>query len=224
MKKILEDTNTLLVSIIGIIGGLIWAINSNWDYEPAILISLSAIGLFSFLAIKIFGENVRPIIEVELKHSRSSRGPIIMAADISPQNSEGDYLSEENGIYRYEFEHLYELIIRNNSINNAYNIEVYAENNHFLKFQNATSSLEPLIISKPRIIKVKYNFGKNQTTKASLEELSIKFTDELRSTSFMIEYQDENRKTYFTKFNPPKNNIILNKKTKFDKSKYRLIS
>lgn len=224
MKKILEDTNTLLVSIIGIIGGLTWAVNNNWDYEPVILLSLSGIGLLSFLGIKIFGENVRPIVEAELKHTGSNRGPIIMVPGISPQNSKGYYLSEEDGIYHCEFEHSYELIIRNNSTNNAYNVAIYVDNNHFLKFLNDTSSLEPLIIDKPRVIKMKYNFGKNQTVKDSLEELSIKFNDELRTTTFITEYQDENRKTYFTKFNAPKNNLILRKKPKFDKSKYRLIS
>ncbi|MGK4568576.1 hypothetical protein [Flavobacterium sp. 3HN19-14] len=224
MKRILEDTNTLLASIVGTIGGLIWAIKTSWDYEPVILLSVSVIGLLSFLGIKIFVENVRPIVEVELNQTGSNDSPMMMAPGISPQNNEGYYLSEEDGIYHYEFEHQYDLVIRNNSINNAYNVNIYVEDKYFLKFQNYTSSLEPLMINKPKVIKVKYEFGENMTQQQSLDELSVKFNDQLKKTNFIIEYQDENRKTYFTQFNAPKTNQILKKNPKFDKSKYRLIS
>lgn len=224
MKRIFEETYTLLVSIIGIIGGLIWAINDNWSFEPVILLSVSTIGLLCFLAIKVFGESVRPIVEVELQQTRSNRGPLMLAPGLSPQNSEGQYLHEENGLYHYEFEHTYDFVIRNNSINNAYDVNMYVENKYFLKFQNETSSLEPLTIDKPKIIKVKYNFGRNLTAKESLDELSVKFNNDLKNTVFIIEYHDENRKKYYTKFNPPKTNTILKKEPKFDKSKYRLIS
>jgi hypothetical protein len=224
MKRIFEETSTLIGSIIGIVGGLIWAINENWNYEPVILISVSAIALLCFLGIKIFGEDIRPIVEVEMKQTGSNRGPQMITPGISPQNSDGYYLQEVNGIYLYEFEHSYDLVIRNNSINNAYNVNIYVENKYFLKFHNETSSLEPLIIDKPKIIKVKYNFSKNMTTQESLDELSIKFNEELKKTIFIIEYHDENRKTYFTEFNSPKINKIIKKKIEFDKSKYRLIS
>lgn len=224
MRKIFEETSSLIGAIIGIVGGLIWAINDNWNYEPVILISVSVIALLCFLGIKIFGEDIRPIVEVEMKQTGSNRGPQMRTPGISPQNSEGYYLQEENGIYHYEFEHSYDLLIRNNSINNAYNVKIYVENKYFLKFQNDTSSLEPLIIEKPKIIKVKYNFSRNMTTQESLDELSIKFNEELKKTIFIIEYHDENRKTYFTEFNSPKTNKIIKKKIEFDKSKYRQIS
>jgi hypothetical protein len=217
MKRIFEETSTLIGSIIGIVGGLIWAINENWNYEPVILISVSAIALLCFLGIKIFGEDIRPIVEVEMKQTGSNRGPQMITPGISPQNSDGYYLQEVNGIYLYEFEHSYDLVIRNNSINNAYNVNIYVENKYFLKFHNETSSLEPLIIDKPKIIKVKYNFSKNMTTQESLDELSIKFNEELKKTIFIIEYHDENRKTYFTEFNSPKINKIIKKKLNLTK-------
>lgn len=224
MKKIFEDTYTLLASIIGIIGGIIWGISDNWHFEPIILLSVSTIGLLCFIGIKVFGENVRPIVEVELKQTGSNRGPIMMAPGLSPKNSDGHYLHEENGIYHYEFEHSYDFIIRNNSINNAYNVNIYVENKYSLKFQNETSSLEPLTIDKPKIIKVKYNFGRNLTTNESFDELNVKFNDELKNTIFILEYHDENRKTYFTQFHAPKTNTFLKKAPKLEKNKYRLIS
>ena len=224
MKRLLEDTYTLLASIIGIIGGLIWSIKSQWDYEPIILLSVSIIALLCFIGIKTFGEDIRPIVEAEMKQTGSNRGPQMMTPGISPQNSEGYYLQEENGIYHYEFEHSYDLLIRNNSINNAYNVNVYVESKYFLKFHNETSSLEPLIINNPKIIKVKNNFSRNMKHQDSFDELSIKFNEELKKTIFIIEYHDENRKTYFTEFNPPKTNKLIKKKIEFDKSKYRLIS
>lgn len=224
MKRIFEDTNTLLASIIGIVGGLIWAISDNWNWEAIILLSVSVIGLICFLGAKIFGEKVRPMVEVELQQTGSNRGPMMMAPGLSPENNQGHYAFEENGIYHYEFDRSYDLVIRNNSINNAYNVNIYVENNYHLKFQNNTSSLDPLTIDKPKIIKVKYEFGRNMTAQDSLDELSVKFNDELKKTIFLIEYHDENRKTYFTKFNAPKTNMFLKKRPKYDMNKFRLIS
>lgn len=221
MKKILEDSNTFLVSLIGVIGGLIWAIKSNWDFEPVILLSVSVIGLLSFMTIKFFGENSRPNVEAELKHTGSNRGPSVMVPSLSPQNAEGYYLPQENGIFHYEFEHTYDLIIRNNSTQNAYNVKVYAEKNYSLKFLNETNLLDPLIVDKPKTIKAKYNFGKNLTTQESLDELAIKLNDEIRQIKFVIEYQDEQRKTYFTEFFPPNTNVHTKKKRNMGRQQFR---
>lgn len=51
MKKIVHNVSTLLTGIIGFIGGLIWGINSNWDYEPLILMSVSAFEIIAYLVI-----------------------------------------------------------------------------------------------------------------------------------------------------------------------------
>lgn len=224
MKRIFEDTNTLLISIIGTVGGLVWAINDDWNYEPVILLSVSVIGLISFLGIKIFGEKVRPMVEVELQHKGGNRGPMMMAPGLSPQNDQGHYVHETNGIYYYEFERSYDLVIRNNSINNAYNVNIYVEDKYVLKFQNNTSSLTPLTIDSPKVIKMKYEFSRNMTSQDSLDEQTIKFNDELKKIIFIIEYQDENRKTFFTEFKAPKSNTFSKRKPKFDLSTFRLIS
>ena len=70
MRKILEDTNTLLASLIGVVGGLIWCLNNNWGIDAIILLSVSSVGLFCFIAIKLFGETSRPNVEVELKFEK----------------------------------------------------------------------------------------------------------------------------------------------------------
>lgn len=45
MKRLFEDTKTIIVEAVGAIGGFIWAGSSNWDYEPLILMIVSLIGL-----------------------------------------------------------------------------------------------------------------------------------------------------------------------------------
>ncbi|SHM42889.1 hypothetical protein [Flavobacterium chilense] len=223
MKKILEDTNTFLGSIIGIIGGFIWAMKNNWDYEPIILLSVSTVALICFLAIKFFGENTRPNVEAELKRTGSNRGPQMMVPGLSPQNAEGHYLPQENGIFHYDFEYKYNLIIRNNSTQNAYNVKVYVEKNYSLKFLNETNLLDSLTVDKSKIIKAEYNFGRNFSSQESLNELSNHFNDEIRKTKFVIEYQDEQRKTYFTEFFPPNTNIHAKKKPKMGSQEFRQI-
>lgn len=54
MRNILENIKTLIVELIGLIGGFIWAKHSNWDYEPLILMAVSFIGLIIFLFLRFF--------------------------------------------------------------------------------------------------------------------------------------------------------------------------
>ena len=58
----------------------------------------------------------------------------MLAPGISTQNDTGEYIQVEGGIYHYEFEHKYDLIIRNKSTQNAYNVKVYVEKNIILSF------------------------------------------------------------------------------------------
>ncbi|AKP52229.1 hypothetical protein CA2015_2821 [Cyclobacterium amurskyense] len=62
MKKIIENNISFGVSIIGIIGGSIWAYKSNFDPEPLILIALSLFQFFGYLYLCFFGndEELRP--------------------------------------------------------------------------------------------------------------------------------------------------------------------
>ncbi len=80
MKKILEDIKTVIVEIIGLIGGLIWAKKSNWEYEPIILILISLVGIITFIIIKLIPSNEKKDASVtknNLKQTISS--PILNA-------------------------------------------------------------------------------------------------------------------------------------------------
>lgn len=57
MRKILKNTTAAIIAIIGLIGGTMWAINTGWDYEPLILISVSVIELISFMILRFTSKN-----------------------------------------------------------------------------------------------------------------------------------------------------------------------
>ncbi|WP_310595491.1 response regulator [Flavobacterium sp.] len=52
MKSFVENIITFLVAMTGLIGGIIWAINSNWDGEPTILIVISSLEILGFIILK----------------------------------------------------------------------------------------------------------------------------------------------------------------------------
>lgn len=52
MRNILENIKTLIVELIGLIGGFIWAEHSNWDHEPLILMAVSFVGLIIFFVLR----------------------------------------------------------------------------------------------------------------------------------------------------------------------------
>ena len=52
MKKIIESTFTAIVAMAGLIGGSIWGIKTNWEYEPTILMTISAIQLIAFMILR----------------------------------------------------------------------------------------------------------------------------------------------------------------------------
>lgn len=222
MKRILEDIKTFIVEIIGLIGGLFWAKNSNWEYEPIILIAISLVGIILFVIMKLIPSNEeRPIVELEMDYEKSFRSPQKMIPGKSPINAEGYYLQEPDGIYFYEIEHFFKLIVRNNSIQNAYNIKIYVPKVGFLKFRNETNALEPLIINNSKVIQMHYTIAKGMTFSEAEKTLNNKLSEELKSTIIIVEYQNEQRKTYYSTFTPLNNNERL--KGKPDLKNYRLI-
>ena len=52
--KIINSTETFIGALIGLIGGGIWAYNTNYDYEPIILMSLSTLTILGFIISKLF--------------------------------------------------------------------------------------------------------------------------------------------------------------------------
>lgn len=223
MKEILEDVKIFIAETIGIVGGVIWGINSKWDYEPIILLLISSIGMIIFIMLKIIPrDETFPIVELELISNNSFRAPPKMIPDKSPRNENGYYLHEVDGIYFYEIDHMYDLVIRNNSMQNAYNIKIYVPKVHFLKFNNETNSLEPLTINNPKTIKLKYSIGKGMTQNEAEILLNNKITDELKKSEIIVEYQNEKRKTYYSKFTPLNHNERL-KKAPNNLHEYRII-
>jgi hypothetical protein len=57
MKSFVENIITFLVAMTGLIGGIIWAINSNWDGEPTILIVISSLEIIGFIILKSIKED-----------------------------------------------------------------------------------------------------------------------------------------------------------------------
>ena len=51
MKLFIKNIITFFVSLIGFIGGTLWAIKTNWDSEPVILISISSLEIIGFILI-----------------------------------------------------------------------------------------------------------------------------------------------------------------------------
>ena len=222
MKKILEDIKTFLAELVGLIGGIIWAKNTNWDYEPIILISVSLLGIIIFVIIKLLpSDEEKPIVELEMVSDTSFRKAREIIPNVSPRNEDGYYIQEATGIYYYEIDHKFDLIVRNNSIQNAYNVKIYAPKVGFLKFRNETNSLEPLTINSPRTIKMVYHIGKGMNQTEADEALNNKLTDDLKNAFMIVEYQNEKRKTYYSKFTAFNLNELMDKKP--DLENYRII-
>ena len=223
VKEILEDIKLFIAETIGIVGGIIWGINSKWDYEPVILLLISSIGMLIFFILKIIPKDESfPIVELELISNSGFRAPPKMIPDKSPRNEEGYYLQEVDGIYLYEIHHMYDLIIRNNSMQNAYNVKIYVPKVNYLKFKNETNSLEPLTINNPKTINLKYSIGKGMTHHEAEILLNNKITDELKKAEIIVEYQNEKRKKYYSKFIPLNQNERLKKAPK-NLNEYRII-
>lgn len=51
MKSLIHNVFTLIIALIGLIGGLLWCIQSKWDYEPLILLLVSTAEIVSYIAI-----------------------------------------------------------------------------------------------------------------------------------------------------------------------------
>lgn len=58
LKKVIENLVTAIISVIGIVGGILWAIKTGWDYEPTILVSVSSIEIISFIILRSMKENI----------------------------------------------------------------------------------------------------------------------------------------------------------------------
>ena len=51
MKSIIHNTFTLIIALIGLIGGFFWCIQSKWEYEPLILLLISASQIILYFTV-----------------------------------------------------------------------------------------------------------------------------------------------------------------------------
>ncbi len=51
MNSIIKNRITLIIAIVGFVGGLLWSIKSNFEYEPVILLIISLIEIAAFFLV-----------------------------------------------------------------------------------------------------------------------------------------------------------------------------
>jgi hypothetical protein len=214
LKKFLENINTFLVEGLGLAGGLIWGINTNWNWEPVILIAVSFVGVVIFILLRFLPDHEdRPMVELELTGGNGFRSPPGLIKDISPKTEDGTaYVIEIGGTYLFNVRRNFDLVIRNNSKNNAYNILLYKSNTSYpVRFETKYSSLEPLTIDKPLKLRIVYEVYRPMTHDQAEDILQSNVPDDLKHFVVLLEYKSESRRKYYTKFTPRNTNEHLKK-------------
>lgn len=214
MRQSLENIKALLIELIGLVGGIIWAKNTNWDYEPLILVAISTIGIILFILLRYFRiQEDRPIVEFAFIIKYSQRSPPCIIPNISPMDKSGKYfIHEVGGFYHFEIKKKYDLIIRNNSKNNAYDLAIYMlKNNYPLSFEEKYNSLDPLIIDKPKSIPFSYIVNRPMTHHDSKVLMDTDFPEDIKRIVLIAEYKSESRKKFYTKFSTLNSNEHLKK-------------
>lgn len=114
MRKIVSNTKTAVVAIIGLIGGFIWGFLSHWEPEPIILLSVSAVELIAFAFLKgndgeaeiqalsstINHGNVNVNLNVEAKTNQSDTINPTIASEIKTEDREAriDFMKSRSKI------------------------------------------------------------------------------------------------------------------------------
>lgn len=88
MKSFIHNIFTLIISLIGLIGGLFWCIQSNWEYEPLILILVSASQLILYFTIP--KDNPNEDSSKNLKQSFASVNNISNSSGVSTITNNGN--------------------------------------------------------------------------------------------------------------------------------------
>lgn len=57
MRKVVKSTLTVMIALVGIVGGAVWAFQSNWAIEPIILMSISFLELVLFIFVAPESDN-----------------------------------------------------------------------------------------------------------------------------------------------------------------------
>lgn len=102
--------------------------------------------------------------------------------------------------------HDYNLIVRNNSSNIAYNFLLYKNQTLPIQFKTKPNSLNPITLDKPLNLEVSYNVGREMTHAEADKFNDEKYPDEIKKLMFIASYQNENKKKFYTKFYAPNSN------------------
>ncbi len=121
------------------------------------------------------------------------------------------------GIYVFTIKRNYQLVIRNNSVNNAYKIVLYKkEENYLLEFENKVNSMVPLTINQPISIQLKYEISRPMTHHEAEELMNLPLPEEPENFTLIVAYQSESRNQFYSKFIPLKSNEQLKNKPNLD--------
>lgn len=86
MKPIINNIITLLIALAGLIGGGIWAYSTNWEMEPIILMTISAVQIIGFIILRFVSE---PTSENEPKNQQNITNKKKVEKQINIQKNKG---------------------------------------------------------------------------------------------------------------------------------------
>lgn len=92
VRIIFKNWASFSIAVVGLIGGLIWGYNSNWDYEPLILSGVSALQILGFLFIKNSKDDSRKDISASeenqtIKKDNQTKPTIDLNLAVEPKKS-----------------------------------------------------------------------------------------------------------------------------------------
>lgn len=73
MKRIIKSIITFIIALVGIICGGIWAVQSNWQWEPVILFIVSLLEIVGFIFIEDSSENSSIQSEVPINKNKNEQ-------------------------------------------------------------------------------------------------------------------------------------------------------
>lgn len=198
--KFLGHSLALIIEIIGFIGGFFWAISTKWEYEPVILLIVSFLGIISYFVFKASKDRERPYIDFEVKRGSSMAYPPKFVKE-SPK-TEGHFDDiKPDGVYLFEFQIKYKLIIRNNSNLIAYYPKIYLNTKDLLYSSKEDNYSNPISITTPKTLDLELRITKKMIHSESNRVLQKEnLPDVIKNLSLIATYQNEQRDSYSTKY------------------------
>lgn len=86
MKTVINNLIIFLIALAGLIGGGIWAYSSNWEMEPIILMTVSAVQIIGFIILRFV---VEPAFEKESKNQQNITNKKKVEKQINIQKNKG---------------------------------------------------------------------------------------------------------------------------------------